>query len=69
LPSSPPPVDATVEDSEEKHMIMDALRRLQMNKAKAAEELGISLRTLYTRMEKLGIPKKKSVLAKYLGLA
>lgn len=66
---SQPSAGTGTEDTEEKQMIMDALRRLQMNKAKAAEELGISLRTLYTRMEKLGIPKKKSLLAKYLGLA
>jgi transcriptional regulator with GAF, ATPase, and Fis domain len=56
------------EQSEERQLILDALRRHEMSKEKVAEELGISLRSLYTRLEKLGIPKKKTLLAKYLGI-
>ncbi|HEX5037298.1 MAG TPA: sigma 54-interacting transcriptional regulator, partial [bacterium] len=51
------------EDLAERRMIIEALRRHGLDKEKAAEELGISLRNLYTRMDRHGIPKKKTVLA------
>ncbi|HKX12553.1 MAG TPA: sigma-54-dependent Fis family transcriptional regulator, partial [bacterium] len=57
------------ESSAERELIVETLRRHRMDKEAAAEELGISLRTLYSRMERLKIPKKKTVLAKVLGLA
>lgn len=56
------------EKSEEKHLIMEALRRARMDKEAAAKDLGIGLRTLYTKMDLHKIPKKKAVLAKFLGL-
>ncbi len=56
------------EESEERQLILDALRRHAMDKEAVAKELDISLRSLYTRMERLNIPKKKTVLAKYLGI-
>jgi len=56
------------EKDQEKQMIMDALRRNKLKKKLAAEDLGVSLRSLYFRMEKYGIPKTKPVLAKFLGL-
>ncbi|HXG50530.1 MAG TPA: sigma-54 dependent transcriptional regulator [candidate division Zixibacteria bacterium] len=40
----------------EKSIILDALRQTNGNKAKAAEALGISTRTLYRKIEKFGIP-------------
>ncbi|MCE9625003.1 MAG: sigma 54-interacting transcriptional regulator [Deltaproteobacteria bacterium] len=52
----------------EREALIDALKRHQMNKARAASELGISLRTLYNRMEEHGVPKKKSLLAEFLDL-
>ncbi|MFO1464679.1 MAG: sigma 54-interacting transcriptional regulator [bacterium] len=48
--------------------LIDALKRHEMNKARAASELGISLRTLYNRLEEYRIPKKKAQLAEFLGL-
>ena len=39
----------------ERKVIMDALKRTQGNRMKAAKLLGIGLRTLYYKMEKLGI--------------
>jgi len=56
------------EASAERQLILDALRRHRLDKTKVAEELKVSLRTLYTRMEKLRIPKKRTVLSKYLGI-
>ncbi|MFO1518830.1 MAG: sigma 54-interacting transcriptional regulator [bacterium] len=56
------------ENSSERQIILDALRRHNMDKEAVAEELDISLRNLYTRMERHNIPKKKTVLSKYLGL-
>ncbi|HEX5036390.1 MAG TPA: sigma 54-interacting transcriptional regulator [bacterium] len=56
------------EESEEREMIVQALRRANMDKKIAAKELGISLRTLYSRMDWHRIPKKKTVLAKHVGL-
>ncbi|MCC6273698.1 MAG: sigma 54-interacting transcriptional regulator [Deltaproteobacteria bacterium] len=61
--------DASVpETAEEKHLIMEALRRARMDKETAAKDLGIGLRTLYTKMDLHRIPKKKAVLIKFLGL-
>jgi two-component system response regulator HydG len=39
----------------ERSLIEDALRHTQGNKAKAAEALGISTRTLYRKIEKFAI--------------
>lgn len=57
------------EKAEERRLIVEALRRHHMNKPSAAEELGITLRCLYLRMDRHKIPKGKTVLAKYLGVA
>jgi DNA-binding NtrC family response regulator len=56
------------EDLAERRMIVEALRKHRLDKEKAAQELGISLRNLYTRMDRHGIPKKKTVLAQFVGL-
>jgi len=56
------------EDSAERQMILNALRECKLDKEKAAKKLGMGLRTLYTRMGLLGIPKKKTLLANYFGL-
>jgi len=37
-----------------------------MDKEKVAEELGISLRNLYTRLTRLGFPTKKSQLERLI---
>ncbi len=57
---------AAEEESAERQIILDALKRHQLSKENVAKELDISLRSLYTRMDKLGIPKKKTVLMKYI---
>ncbi len=66
--AGPAPAAQAEENSAERQVILDALRRHLMDKSAVAGELGVSLRTLYTRMERLKIPKKKTVLAKYLGI-
>ncbi|MCE9625758.1 MAG: sigma 54-interacting transcriptional regulator [Deltaproteobacteria bacterium] len=50
----------------QKEKILALLRTHQLDKEKVAHELGISLRSLYTWLEKMGVPKKKSLLARYL---
>jgi DNA-binding NtrC family response regulator len=57
------------EASSERQMIMEALRQSHLDKETAAKKLGMGLRTLYTRMGLLGIPKKKTLLSQYLGLS
>ncbi|MCE9625332.1 MAG: sigma 54-interacting transcriptional regulator, partial [Deltaproteobacteria bacterium] len=56
------------ERREERQLIVEALRKARMDKQAAADQLGISLRSLYMRMERHRIPKNKAVLAKFLGL-
>ncbi len=61
------PSRADSEESQERQLILDALRKCNLSKEAAAKELGISLRSLYVRMGRFKIPKKKTVLAKYVG--
>jgi transcriptional regulator with PAS, ATPase and Fis domain len=63
--SSPEPLDSATGDPQ-KQKVLDLLKAHRLDKEKVAEELGISLRSLYTWLEKMGIPKKKSQLANYL---
>lgn len=56
------------EDLAERRMIIEALKRHELDKEKTAADLGISLRNLYTRMDRHGIPKKKTVLSQFVGL-
>lgn len=56
------------EETTERRMIADLLKTHRLDKDKVAQEMGVSLRTLYNRMMKLGIPKKKQLLARYLRL-
>jgi two-component system response regulator PilR (NtrC family) len=57
-------------NSEEKLQLIACLRRHSLDKKLVAEELGITPKSVYMRMAKLGIPKKNSLLVKYLdGLA
>ncbi|HSA59778.1 MAG TPA: sigma 54-interacting transcriptional regulator, partial [bacterium] len=67
--SSPAPREApaTEEDMAHRQLVVETLRRHQLNKEEAAKDLKVSLRTLYTWMEKHGIPKKKAMLARYVG--
>ncbi len=57
------------EEEDERTLLIDSLRRHRLDKKAVAKELSISLRTLYSKLEKLGIPKKKTLLLKFLGLA
>jgi DNA-binding NtrC family response regulator len=70
VPQKPVPVDSATSDeqSAERRVLIEALRRHGMDKKAAAAELDISLRNFYTRLERCGIPKKKTVLAAFLGL-
>ena len=56
------------EQISERKMIEDALKKHNLDKKLVAEELGISLKTLYTHMQRHEIPKSKTILLKYLGL-
>jgi DNA-binding NtrC family response regulator len=61
--SAAPGQTASKEDAAHRHLIVTTLKKHDLNKEEAAKELGVSLRTLYTWMEKHGLPKKKAVLA------
>ena len=63
------PLAFAQEKAEERRLILESLRRHHMNKPAVAEELGITLRCLYLRMDRHKIPKGKTVLAKYLGIS
>ncbi len=54
--------------SEERRLMVEALRKTRMNKRAAAKELGISLRSFYMRMDRHKIPKNKAILKKFLSL-
>lgn len=53
------------EDEAHRRLVLSTLRKHSLNKEEAAKELNVSLRTLYTWMEKHGIPKKKALLAQF----
>jgi DNA-binding NtrC family response regulator len=57
---SPPPLRDWVKLAEA-WRIARALRRASGNRSAAARELGIGRRTLYTKMEKLGIAPRYSI--------
>ncbi|HEX5036916.1 MAG TPA: sigma 54-interacting transcriptional regulator [bacterium] len=65
LPSSPPssPSAGPRKDkggaTDEKTLLLNALKKTNFHKGEAAEELGISRRYLYTQMAKFGIPIKR----------
>ena len=66
--SATPASPASDERQAERQVIVETLRRHRMDKKETAKDLGISLRNLYKRLDACGIPKKKTVLATYLGL-
>jgi transcriptional regulator with GAF, ATPase, and Fis domain len=66
-PTSVLAATASEDDSERAH-ILDSLRRHRLDKKKVAEDLGMALRTLYVRLEQLGLPTKKRLLSKVMGL-
>jgi transcriptional regulator with GAF, ATPase, and Fis domain len=54
------------EDETDRAQIIASLKRHHLDKKKVAEELGMALRTLYVRLEKLGLPTKKRLLSKVM---
>lgn len=54
-PTQPAPVTALYEEDSERSRIVAALQQTNGNKAKAARLLGIDRKTIYNKMEKLGI--------------
>ncbi|HEX5036378.1 MAG TPA: sigma-54-dependent Fis family transcriptional regulator, partial [bacterium] len=60
------PAPATAEDVAHRNLVVTTLRKHHLNKEETAKELKVSLRTLYTWMEKHGIPKKKALLAQFV---
>ncbi|MFO1462880.1 MAG: sigma 54-interacting transcriptional regulator [bacterium] len=66
--ASPAPL-ASDKEGEERRKLIECLRRHNLDKKLVAEELGITPKSVYMRMAKLGIPKKNSLLLKYLNEA
>ena len=58
-PSTVPPYDGPPEELEERQRILDALERCGGNQTRAAKELGISRRTLSSRLNKYDIPRPR----------
>ncbi|MFO1464118.1 MAG: sigma 54-interacting transcriptional regulator [bacterium] len=56
----------SAEELQERALIIDSLRRHALDKKKVADELQMSLKSVYARLKKLEIPKKRSVLQKFL---
>ena len=54
-PTQPAPVTALYDEDSERSRIVAALQQTNGNKAKAARLLGIDRKTIYNKMEKLGI--------------
>ncbi|HEX5035672.1 MAG TPA: sigma-54-dependent Fis family transcriptional regulator [bacterium] len=50
------------DDDPERAKILASLKRHGMDKKKTADDLGIALRTLYLRLEQMGLPTKKRLL-------
>lgn len=61
-----PPEELSGEKLEQKKQLVDALIRHRMDKQKVAGELGISLKSVYSRMERFEMPIKKKELKEYL---
>jgi Nif-specific regulatory protein len=63
-PLAPSVVAKPSTDDPERLKILDSLKRHGLDKKKAAEDLGMALRTLYLRLEQLGLPTKDRLLVK-----
>jgi len=63
--SSKAPSLNEAQQSERQHLI-EILQKHHNDKTLAAKELGISLKSVYARLARLGIPKKKSQLEEFL---
>lgn len=53
-------------ENAEKAQLLECLRRHNLDKKLVAEELGITPKSVYMRLAKHGIPKKNSLLMKYM---
>jgi len=60
------PEDLPKDLAEERKELLEALRKHRMDKKRVAEELGISLKSVYARLERYGVPKKSLALARFL---
>ena len=54
------------DENEEREQLIEALRRHHFDKHKVAEEFTITLKSVYARMKRLGIPGRKALLRKQL---
>lgn len=54
--------ELTPTDKEERRRLLDLLVKHQLDKKKVAAEMGLSLKTVYNAMERLGIPTKRRQL-------
>lgn len=57
---------SSVQVSTERSQLVELLRRHDFDKKKVAEELGLTLKTVYNLLEKAGLPTKKSLLLRAL---
>ncbi|MFO1519125.1 MAG: sigma 54-interacting transcriptional regulator [bacterium] len=63
--SSPTPLH-NPEDEGERASLIECLKRNHLDKKLVAKELGITPKSVYMRMAKYGLPKKNSLLVKFL---
>lgn len=54
-------------DDAERERVLASLKRHRLDKKKTAEDLGMALRTLYLKLEQLGLPTKKRLLGAVVG--
>jgi len=54
------------ENASERAQLIEALRRHRLDKKAVADELGITLKSVYLRMQRHQIPKKQSLLIQFL---
>ncbi|MCC6272930.1 MAG: sigma 54-interacting transcriptional regulator [Deltaproteobacteria bacterium] len=62
----PPSKNISESQESDKRQLLECLRRHNLDKTLVAKELGITPKTVYMRLAKFGIPKKNSLLMKYL---
>ncbi|MFO1518382.1 MAG: sigma 54-interacting transcriptional regulator [bacterium] len=67
--NAPPPPSSkewTEEEKTHRNQLIESLKKNKGDKKKAAEELKISLKSVYARMERFSVPKKKGALEAFL---
>ncbi|MCE9626027.1 MAG: sigma 54-interacting transcriptional regulator, partial [Deltaproteobacteria bacterium] len=66
LPEEPGSRSSGDGKDEERSLIIAALKKYEMDKQKVADDLGLSIKSIYAKMEKMDIPRKPVLLRKFL---